>query len=179
MFKSLTNNYYPSYSSIIWVALFFTPICSLFYKNRNKSCILDTQQFVLRILGPFVTWQTSVNLCSLNEPVTEMRTSSLLLAIIVFITLCTSNVQSKHRRRSDKKPKPTHHHPKPSKPKPKPKPCQSLTHCVTDQWSLWSNCSVACGTNGTQTRTRKVSYVRGFLWLIVRNLNCMKIGIHY
>ena len=108
----------------------------------------------------------------LNKSVTEMRTSSLFLVIIVFIILCTSNVQSKHRRRSGKKPKPTHD-PKPSKPKPKPKHCQSLTHCVTDQWSVWSNCSVACGTNGTQIRTRKVSYVRGFLWLIVRHSNFM------
>ncbi|XP_020625947.1 SCO-spondin-like isoform X2 [Orbicella faveolata] len=86
-----------------------------------------------------------------------MRTSSLLLVIIVLTILCTSNVHSKHRRRSDKKRKPTHH-PKPSKPKPKPKPkpCRRLTHCVTDQWSVWSNCSVACGTNGIQARTRKV-----------------------
>lgn len=88
-----------------------------------------------------------------------MRTSSLLL-VTVFIILCTSNVQSKRRRCSDKKPKPTHN----------PKPCQRLTHCVTDQWSVWSNCSVACGTNGTQTRTRKVR-------LIVRNLNCMNIRV--
>ena len=88
-----------------------------------------------------------------------MRTSSFLL-IIVFIILCACNVQSKRRRRSDKKPKPTH---KPRPSKPKPKPCQRLTHCVTDQWSVWSNCSVACGTNGTQTRTRKVSYVTGRL----------------
>lgn len=110
----------------------------------------------------------------LNKSVTEMRTSSLLLVITALTILCTSNVHSKHRRRSDKKRKPTHH-PKPSKPKPKPKPkpCRRLTHCVTDQWSVWSNCSVACGTNGTQARTRKVSYVTGFLWLIVRNLNCV------
>lgn len=53
-------------SSIISVALYFTPMCSLFFENTDKSCILDTQQFVSCILGPFAI-QTSESLYSLNN----------------------------------------------------------------------------------------------------------------
>ncbi|XP_078374550.1 properdin-like isoform X2 [Oculina patagonica] len=77
-----------------------------------------------------------------------MRKSPLLLVIIVFIALYTSNVEA-HRRRSKQKPTP--------RPKDKkPKHCKRLTHCGLDNWSVWSRCSLACGTLGTQTRTRKV-----------------------
>ncbi|KAJ7383210.1 hypothetical protein OS493_030012 [Desmophyllum pertusum] len=92
-----------------------------------------------------------------------MGTSSqLILVIIVFILLATSESHRRHRSRKPKKP-PGKHTPKPKpshgppKPKPtRPRPCVGSKHCEVEKWSVWSKCSLACGTTGIQTRTRKV-----------------------
>lgn len=72
-------------SSNISVALQFTPICSLYYENRDKSWILDTEQFVLCILGPFVI-QTSVKFNSLNNETFLVKQVSHRNAKIISVT---------------------------------------------------------------------------------------------
>lgn len=116
-------------------------------------CSLDTEKFLsLYILLQEQLFNTNISDCenALNKLVTEMEKSSLLLIIIVFILLYASEVES-HRRRDRKKPTPRPKH-------KKPKHCKKLAHCEVNSWSVWSKCSLACGTKATQWRARKVSH---------------------